>query len=396
MEQRKTLPLITSAFLILTQRCNLKCKYCFMDKYPQEMNYKVAKDATDFLIKNAEESNQVPQINFFGGEPMLKWDDIIVPLVTYIRKEYGKPFSLSMTTNGTLLSKERIQFIKENDIGILMSIDGNKCTSDINRPFPDGRSSFDVMSKFIPDILSINKNATFRMTLDHDNSNELVDNCKFAYESGYNNVFFIPNVGTKWTSTEIEDMKSAIHNLADWYMDEIIENEKYFSINQFGDAFRKIERINTMYNNRGYRNITNAIAYGRCGLGANRFASVGTDGKLYSCQEMSGNRESGDLFCIGDIYNGTDNDKRWDIIDRFQVKQVRCENEDRCKGCRMYNICDGHCTINNYFSTGDLNVVPEILCIFYQVCLEECIRIMNVMSEKENTFFRDNIFKNRR
>lgn len=49
------------------------------------MTYDTALDAAKFLIANAEEVNQTPSINFFGGEPMLMWDSIIVPLTNWIR-----------------------------------------------------------------------------------------------------------------------------------------------------------------------------------------------------------------------------------------------------------------------------------------------------------------------
>ena len=92
------------------------------------MTYETAKAAAEFLIKNTEETNITPSINFFGGEPMLMWDSIIVPLTNWIRNEYKKPFSLGITTNGTLLDEEKIEFLKKNGVNLLFSIDGGKET----------------------------------------------------------------------------------------------------------------------------------------------------------------------------------------------------------------------------------------------------------------------------
>ena len=80
-----SLPEITSAFLVLTQACNLKCKYCFVVQKPRSMTFQTAVDAADYLAANAEERGETPSINFFGGEPLLKWKDVIVPLTYYIR-----------------------------------------------------------------------------------------------------------------------------------------------------------------------------------------------------------------------------------------------------------------------------------------------------------------------
>lgn len=98
----RKLPLITSVFLNVMNACNLACRYCFVEQHPNFMSYETARETADFLIRNAEESGDVPSINFFGGEPTLCWDSIIVPLSRYIREEYGKPFRMSMTSNCTL------------------------------------------------------------------------------------------------------------------------------------------------------------------------------------------------------------------------------------------------------------------------------------------------------
>ena len=121
------LPKITSVMLNVTHACNLRCRYCFVNQKPETMIYQTAKDTVHFLLNNCKE-NETPSINFFGGEPMLCWDSIIVPLTKYIREELKTPFDLSMTTNGTLLNEERIQFMKDNHIGMLFSIDGSQVT----------------------------------------------------------------------------------------------------------------------------------------------------------------------------------------------------------------------------------------------------------------------------
>ena len=81
------LPKITSAFLNLTNSCNLTCRYCFVEQKPEFMTLQTAKDAADFLAGNGQAS-----INFFGGEPMLMWDEIIVPLTLYVHEKYGDGF----------------------------------------------------------------------------------------------------------------------------------------------------------------------------------------------------------------------------------------------------------------------------------------------------------------
>lgn len=373
-----SLPKITGAFLGLTQKCNLKCKYCFVNQNPKEMKLQTAIDAVEYLARNAKERNEVPSINFFGGEPLLKWTEIIVPLTKYVREKYGDKFDLSMTTNGILLDEEKLEYMKENRIGFMVSIDGNKKTQDLNRPLHNGQSSFNILAPKIPIFLKYNPNMTFRATVDHDNASEYFDNHKFAIENGYNNIFTIVNVFTEWTIEEKEELKKQIRKTADYYLELMLDN-KDVSFSPFESMFSKINRIEIAKKNNQYRTAGEGLlAYGRCGLGASKFASIATDGTLYSCQEMNDNHELGKDFVIGSIYSGEDNEKRMAIISRFNPKKVHSTDGMKCEECPFDMICDGACTINNYFKNRDLNIMPSILCYYYQCLYEEALRIREV------------------
>lgn len=363
---------ITSIFLILTRDCNLSCKYCFVDKEQDNITYETAVDAVEFIAKNSFVHKDTPSLNYFGGEPTLRWDDIIVPLTKYIRAKYGNNFSLSMTSNGLLLDEEKLIFMKENNIGLLFSIDGDKKTQDLNRPTRGGSSSFDILKDKIPLILKYFPNVTFRSTTDHDNVSEFFNNHKFAVENGFKSVFNIVNVFTNWNKSEKDELKKQINILGEYYAQIKLE-KRNICFSPFDEMFSKLKRIEEAKNSDSFRTTGEGLlGFGRCGIGAGKFASVGTDGTLYSCQEMVGNRQSGKLFIIGDIYNGVDNKARLEIIKKFDPKKVACSSgTSKCRSCKMNNICDGACLINNYFVSGDLNVMPSILCFYYQQLLEK-------------------------
>lgn len=381
------LKLITSVFLNLTQACNLRCKYCFVQQKPASITYEVAKDAVHFVAQNAQIQGDTPSINFFGGEPTLMWDSIIVPLTEYIRKTYDK-FSLSMTSNGILLDEDKLKWMKENDFGLLFSLDGDKPTQDKNRPLQGGGSSFDILKEKIPMILKYFPNSTFRATLDHDNAVDMVHNFEFAIGQGYTNVFYIPNCFTEWDEEEITALKDGLALIADIEVERLRKGENIL-LNPLAETFPKIARINNGEKEDAFRDHAKKHpAFGRCGMGANRFASIGPTGILYSCQELVGNDDYGKEFIIGDIYRGPDEKKRWDIIKRFDPRNVISSSGKTCKDCKLNRICDGGCVANNFFATGDMNIMPEILCIWYQTLLEEAIRITNLMGAEKNEFFK--------
>ena len=380
-EERKKLPLITGGFLNVTQSCNLACKYCFVVQCPKNITLETAKDAAKFFARNALTSGSRPSINFFGGEPMIRYEDIIKPLTIWIRKTYGDSFGLGLTTNGTLLNRDVMEFFKENDVGMLFSIDGDKKTQDINRPFHGGKGSFDKLEEIIDLVLEYHPNMTFRATIDPPTHKYLFDNYKFAISKGYNNSFFIPNVFNKWSDSDLEELEGELIKIKDYYIEELINNRKPMIYSHFEEAKADINRIARLNEGEFREDGQGMPACGRCGLGAGTFASVGASGKLYSCQEMVENPDVGDEFLIGDIYNGVDEDKRWQIADSFNTRDVKCSKEEYCKDCPKYRICNGGCTINNYFKTKDLHIQDYVLCWHERKCIEMAFEILKAVKD---------------
>ena len=127
--------LFTSACLNLTNQCNLRCDYCFVNQSADRMSLDTAKAAVSLVHNNLlrkRELDNTPDlkgvINFFGGEPLLEYNSIIVPLTIWIEETYPNDFNLGITTNGTLLTKERIDFLYDHNIIPLLSMDGDKET----------------------------------------------------------------------------------------------------------------------------------------------------------------------------------------------------------------------------------------------------------------------------
>jgi len=108
--------------LVLTRRCNLNCRYCFVDKAQvNDMEFKTAKNAINLFLKTSKENKS---LTFFGGEPFLKFDLMKRITKYYNQKVKGKNKHIYMPTNGTICNKEVISFIKDNNIKISISIDG--------------------------------------------------------------------------------------------------------------------------------------------------------------------------------------------------------------------------------------------------------------------------------
>jgi sulfatase maturation enzyme AslB (radical SAM superfamily) len=69
---------------------------------------------------------KVCYINFFGGEPLLSFE-LIKNTVSFLNKEnksHTKIINYSITTNGSLITEEIINFFNENKFSVVLSFDG--------------------------------------------------------------------------------------------------------------------------------------------------------------------------------------------------------------------------------------------------------------------------------
>jgi uncharacterized protein len=134
----------STLMLMGTQACNLACGYCYggggaYSGTPSFMKLQMAARAVDRLLVESP-SRRKFQVVFFGGEPLLDMP-LVRGVVAYCRalQRLGRyAFAFSVTTNGTLLTEEVLDFLKRERFALMVSYDG---LGHDHRPFRGGRSS---------------------------------------------------------------------------------------------------------------------------------------------------------------------------------------------------------------------------------------------------------------
>ena len=368
-------------FLTLTHRCNLACKYCFVQQEALDMPLQVALDSVDFVINNLASERDSASIAFFGGEPLLRWDDIIVPTVLYKEQKYpDKQCKFSITTNCVLLTEDKIKFMKEHNIGILTSIDGAKETQDYNRPFHDGKGSFDVVEanlKLYKDIVGLDRPG-FRSTVYPPTCQYLYKNYLYAIEFGYKLMFFISDSFSEWTPDKEEIVKAELEKISDHYINYWKNYKKapimLRSITNHLDAVASdVER-----RFRGLPSIRK-ISASKCGYGQGRSAAISPKGDIYGCQEMTSNEGKDSIFYIGNIYDGTNDERRIHLKEIFESTSPK--GDMPCIDCKAKAFCDGGCIANNYMINGDFNRAPHGYCFFMRLVYDTNEKIYKALKD---------------
>ena len=109
----------------------------------------MAKRAVDFLIKMSG-PRQHCEIDFFGGEPLLNWDVVkqTVEYIESIQEKHNKIFKLTLTTNGMLLTQDKIDYVNEHKMSLVLSLDGRESVHNAMRPVAgSGAESYKYIAK---------------------------------------------------------------------------------------------------------------------------------------------------------------------------------------------------------------------------------------------------------
>jgi uncharacterized protein len=367
---------VVNMVLNISQDCNLRCKYCFAStghyKGKRElMSVETAHKALDWFYAQAVTSEYL-NLHLFGGEPLMN-----IPLVEEIVKytkelsaKYDKKIFINICTNGTIMNDELLQLIKENEIGLQISIDGPKEIHDMFRPTAENGSSYDLIKNNLPKLFDeLDKNSIIpRSTVSRGVTdingvvNHLLD------DLGFTSVFFIPAMGCDNLSYAEEDLNmlfSEYDKLVDTFLNKLRNGEEY-------NIFPLISEIDAV--GKGIRRI-----YG-CGAGIG-FASIDVKGDIYPCMRFTNNAD----YAIGNIYTGF-NEKRQKLLERTIY------NRPKCATCWARHLCGGACIAIPVENGGDLKNNNEITCQVAQH-IAKLAMYANVVIRTENLKFDKNQLK---
>ncbi|MGB5431636.1 MAG: radical SAM protein, partial [Acidimicrobiia bacterium] len=130
--------------------CNLGCSYCFfLDKEElyEGSRFHMSDEVLERYIRQLIDAHSTPMVTvaWQGGEPTLMGLDFFRKAIE-IQERYRKPgmtFENTIQTNGTLLTDEWCEFLKENNYLVGISIDGPQPLHDVNRVNKRGEGTFD-------------------------------------------------------------------------------------------------------------------------------------------------------------------------------------------------------------------------------------------------------------
>jgi uncharacterized protein len=249
---------------------------------------------------------------------------------------FGKKLTISITTNGTLLTKEMILFFNKHNVSLMVSLDGPKGVNDKNRVFADGGGTFDTVIKHIELIKQVApeyfKKLLISMVVDPVNDFDCINNI-FLNGSELDGLALQPS----GIDHEFDDQKNIYSEDYCWkyeyqrflavlayfkrfpyeYVSPIVKNPFFSTITEFDRITQSAQLLES------------DAPSGPCIPGKLRLF-VDVNGKFFPCERVS---EKSTVMCLGSINSGFDISKADCLLNIGRLTELEC------KHCWSFRYC---------------------------------------------------------
>ena len=291
-----------------------------------------------------------------------------------------------MTTNGTLLNTQRIEFIKNNNIGVLLSIDGDRETQELTRPCKNGQSSFELIMPNIKFLLEYQPNMTFRATVNQETVNNIFHNYLFAQSLGFKEFFFSPNEREKWSEENLlileQEVSKIFQHISIYLQHNIIPP---LTSSLIKDGFRNaLDICYNIKNKEILQEKQKPIYQSRCGIG-NANIAISYNGKILGCQEQNSRENTNQPFEIGNIYTGINKEKQLYLINTYKNSiNMQCENKNICKNCKNIKNCNiDMCPSTSMDLFNNLTTKTEVQCRYKNAFTNNALTLIKILDNSE-------------
>ena len=333
----------TTAVLLLTNRCNLRCTYCYASggEGPiRDLSFDLAHAAIDQVCQNAAELGRSHfDLTFHGGgEPVQAWK-VLREATRYARSK-DLECRISMVTNGVWTARQR-EWILDNMDGLSISFDGGRETQDRNRPFASGRGSFKSVMRTIEALDDAEFSYGIRMTAIAPWRERLPEDVRFICEE---------------TGCRAMQVEPAFNTRRGEHQGPAQEESQAF-VEAFMEAFEIANRAGRRLTYSGARPWLLTQAFCTAPYGA---LIVNPAGNLVACYEVAGeNHPLAKMSTLGRVVGSQvvlDEQARNGLLAHLE------ENRAQCRDCFCYWHCAGDCYTRSHFARASAGEAPSPRC----------------------------------
>ncbi len=281
-------------------------------------------------------------VQFTGGEPFLE-PAAIERTSIYARQramDTGRFLTLRAQTNGTLLTPRLQQLVERLEIGVGISLDGDRAANDLTRVFPGDTSSYEAITRTISMMAKRNLDYGLICVVSKANCHRLNEIMDHFFDLGLSNVKTQPvmrlgRAADRWDGLGLEPEE---------YLD-IQRNYLDYAIHQGHPALDTniCSMLEELTNKRGQK----------CGVGSD-FLAFNPDGAIYPCGRFR-NYESLWLGNVSDLDRLYGLGRSHPVIAELAERRVNTIPE--CLECPYQRFCGAKCPLDSYAHFGTVKMV---------------------------------------
>jgi uncharacterized protein len=364
----------------LTNQCNLSCQYCYEfgeDKVatpegkPKFMDFETASASVDYLFAQSEGRRGV-HITFFGGETLMNFP-LLKKVVDYANNKaasLGRSIDFSLTTNATLLTPAIIDYLSANEIGVTVSMDGDKASHDKFRVFSNGKGSYDIVEPRVRELIKQHKTRPIvaRVTMTSQAMDVLGTYRHLKNDLGFHEIGFAP----------VTTSPNRLYSIDNPGLDSVLR--------QFGVLADEYLACALRGEHHGFSNVSDTLAELHqgvnkshpCGAGLG-LVGVGPSGDIAPCHRFV----DSDAHTLGHVSTGIDRAKQNDFLTRGHI-QAKTD----CRSCFARPVCAGGCHHEAYVRYGDTGHPNLHYCDWIRGWTNTCLEIYGAIAAQNPDFLR--------
>lgn len=179
---------ITGYRIVVTDKCNMKCTYCFVDTNTGSDDMTVAdlREGLEYLFEQNANRDEVT-IQWFGGEPTIRFD--LMRHGDAYARELAERFGVrrvqsTVVTNGVLLKDEMVEHFKRYRYGVGVSFDGTPEDNIVERFLLSGKPADPRIHRNIQRLLAAGVYVGCNLTPTPINVTKLPDTVEYVLSLG--------------------------------------------------------------------------------------------------------------------------------------------------------------------------------------------------------------------
>ena len=355
--------------LCLTHDCTLRCRYCYAGrKYQHAMSRDTAERGIDIGLEEALRTQRGLDIGFFGGEPLMEWE-LLQHCCAYAEqraKECGVALRLGITTNGTLLTRERLNWMAERDFLVGLSVDGSAAMHDTNRCYANGRGSHEQIAKALQ-LINEHPNLRSRVVcvVSPNNHQLLCEGMQWLHEHYQGKIGLNFDFWSDWSDEQFESLCRQLDFVGLYILESYRRGTPLHEQNIEGKILTGVHRDTGCCNT--------------CFIGEQEIA-VSVDGNFFPCSRMVGEGDNPD-YVFGNVQQGIDRARQNFII------AARGNATPECKLCELRHRCTNSCGCTNHAASGHLNRGSPFLCNLEQKLINLADELAGTLYGEQNQSF---------